>query len=197
MRSLTASPTWVWQSCTYSMQEATLPFGGMFYSRKNSFSSGTTSSGSETMQTSSPHIFGPYGESAEVALDELVSLDLVRRTEGGYTLTPDGVSVWERVCSVFPTQESEAVDDFKAFLNDLSVDEVLLFVYITYPEYTCESARLHDILQKRIPLSASLYRKGKVSLEKAAFLARMNMESYLDCHEQSPGLCKGISCLLR
>ena len=143
-----------------------------------------------------PHIFGPYSESAEVALDELVSLGLVRRSEGGYTLTPDGVSVWEKVCSAFPTEESEAIDDFKAFLNDLSVDEVLLFVYVTYPEYTKESARLRDILQKRVPLSASLYRKGKVSLEKAAFLAGMNMESYLDYRELPPGLCKGISRLL-
>ncbi len=127
-----------------------------------------------------PHIFGPYSEAAEVALGELVSLGLVRKVEGGYTLTPDGVRVWEKVCSVFHTEESEAIDDFKAFLNDLSVDEVLLFVYINYPEYTHESAKLRDILKKRVPLSASLYRKGKVSLEKAAFLAGMNIESYLD-----------------
>lgn len=127
-----------------------------------------------------PHIYGPYSEAAEVALDELISLCLVRRSEGSYILTPDGVRVWEKVCSVFHIEESGAIDDFKAFLNDLSVDEVLLFIYITYPEYTRESARLHDILQKRVPLSASLYRKGKVSLEKAAFLAGMNVESYLD-----------------
>ncbi len=127
-----------------------------------------------------PHIFGPYSEAAEVALDELVSLGLVRRSEGGYTLTPDGVRVWEKVHSAFLDDESRAIEDFKAFLNDLSVDEVLLFVYVNYPEYTHESARLHDILQKRAPLSASLYRKGKVSLEKAAFLAGMNLESYLD-----------------
>jgi len=127
-----------------------------------------------------PHIFGPYSEAAEVALDELVSLGLVRRSEGGYTLTPDGVRVWEKVHSAFLDDESGAIEDFKAFLNDLSVDEVLLFVYVNYPEYTHESPRLHDILRMRAPLSASLYRKGKVSLEKAAFLAGMNMESYLD-----------------
>ncbi|WP_317296232.1 hypothetical protein [Methanoculleus nereidis] len=127
-----------------------------------------------------PHIFGPYSEPAEVALDELVSLGLVRRSEGGYTLTPDGVRVWEKVRSVFPDDESGAIDDFKAFLNDLSVDEALLFIYVTYPEYTRESARLRDILRRRAPLSVSLYRRGKVSLEKAAFLAGMNIESYLD-----------------
>jgi len=127
-----------------------------------------------------PHIFGPYSESAEVALDELVSLGLVGKSAGGYTLTPDGVRVWEKVRSAFPNDEVGAIEDFKAFINDLSVDEVLLFVYVTYPVYTYESARLHNILQKRKPLSASLYRKGKVSLEKAAFLAGMNLESYLD-----------------
>lgn len=127
-----------------------------------------------------PHIFGPYSEAAEVALGELISLGLVRRSEGGYTLTPDGVRVWEKVRSVFPDDESGAIDDFKAFLNDLSVDEALLFIYVTYPEYTRESARLRDILRRRAPLSVSLYRRGKVSLEKAAFLAGMNIESYLD-----------------
>lgn len=127
-----------------------------------------------------PHLFGPYSESAEVALDGLVSLGLVRRSEGGYTLTPEGMSAWEKVCSAFPPEESEAIDDFKEFLNDLSVDEVLLFVYVTYPEYARESARRRKILQRRATLSASLYRKGKVSLEKAAFLAGMNIESYLD-----------------
>ena len=98
----------------------------------------------------------------------------MRRSEGGYTL------VWEKVCSALHPEESEAIDDFKEFLNDLSVDEVLLFVYVTYPEYARESARRRKILQRRAPLSASLYRKGKVSLEKAAFLAGMNIESYLD-----------------
>jgi Uncharacterized small protein len=127
-----------------------------------------------------PHIFGPYSEPAEVALDELVSLGLVRRSAGGYTLTPDGVRVWEKVHSAFPDDESGAIEDFKIFINDLSVDEVLLFVYVTYPEYTCESARLRDILRRRAPLSVSLYRRGNVSLEKAAFLAGMNLESYLD-----------------
>lgn len=125
-----------------------------------------------------PHIFGPYSESAEVALDELVSLGLVKKSAGGYTLTPDGVRVWEKVCSAFLDDESGAIEDFKAFLNDLSVDEVLLFVYVTYPEYAHESRRLRKIQQRRAPLSASLYRK--VSLEKAAFLAGMNIESYLD-----------------
>ena len=90
----------------------------------------------------------------------------------GYTL------VWEKVCSALHPEESEAIDDFKEFLNDLSVDDLLLFVYVTYPEYAHESRRLRKIQQRRAPLSASLYRE--VSLEKAVFLAGMNIESYLD-----------------
>ena len=81
---------------------------------------------------------------------------------------------------MFSDNETAAIEDFKAFINDLTGDELLLFIYITFPEYAPESARLLDIVRRRAPLSTSLYRKGKVSLAKAAFLAGMNMESYLD-----------------
>ncbi len=127
-----------------------------------------------------PHIFGPYSEPAEVALTGLISLGLVRRSRGHYTLTPEGNRVWESVRSAFSDDEIVAIEDFKAFINDLTGDELLLFIYITFPEYTSESARLLDIARRRVPLSTSLYRKGKISLAKAAFLAGMNIESYLD-----------------
>ena len=127
-----------------------------------------------------PHIFGPYSEPAEVALVELISLGLVEKSRGHYTITPEGVLVWESVRSAFSDNETAAIEDFKAFINDLTGDELLLFIYITFPEYAPESARLLDIIRRRVPLSTSLYRKGKVSLAKAAFLAGMNMESYLD-----------------
>jgi len=127
----------------------------MSYSRKNFFSSGTASSGSETRQTPPPHQFGPYSESAEVAPDGLISLGVVRRSEGGYTL------VWEKVCSALHPEESEAIDDFKEFLNDLSVDDLLLFVYVTYPEYAHESRRLRKIQQRRRPSFGVAVPEGK------------------------------------
>ena len=154
------------------MQEATLPFFGDVIFQKELFLIGNCIERIGDEADSAPHLFGPYSESAEVALDGLISLGVVRRSEGGYTL------VWEKVCSALHPEESEAIDDFKEFLNDLSVDDLLLFVYVTYPEYAHESRRLRKIQQRRAPLSASLYRE--VSLEKAVFLAGMNIESYLD-----------------
>ena len=127
-----------------------------------------------------PHIFGPYSESAEISLDELISLGLVRKSGTDYTLTPEGVQVWKMIRDSFSEDDLEAIEDYKAFLNDLNLDEILLFVYVTYPNYTQESARFREILLKRVPLAASLYRKGKISLEKAAYLAGQNIETFLD-----------------
>lgn len=127
-----------------------------------------------------PHIFGPYSESVEIALEDLISLGLVRKSGNAYILTLEGVQVWEKIKSAFSDDESGAIEDYKAFFNDMSSDEILLFVYVTYPEYTQESVRYRDILLKRVPLSVSLYRKDKVSLEKGAYLAGMNIEVFLD-----------------
>ena len=64
-------------------------------------------------------------------------------------------------------------------MNDLTEDEILLFTYVSYPKFKSESA-VYERVIKRIPVAVSLYNKGKVSLEKAAFLAGLPIEKFLD-----------------
>ncbi|HNW81239.1 MAG TPA: UPF0175 family protein, partial [Methanoregulaceae archaeon] len=66
------------------------------------------------------------------------------------------------------------------FLNDLSRDEILLFSYVSYPDFIEKSAVYERVIRKRIPAAISLYEKEKVSLEKAAFLAGLPVEEFLD-----------------
>jgi predicted HTH domain antitoxin len=77
-------------------------------------------------------------------------------------------------------EQIEAILDYKEFLNDLTQDELLLFTYVSYPEFKAESAVYDRVIRKRIPIAVSLYKKGKVSLEKAAFLAGLPVEKFLD-----------------
>ena len=127
-----------------------------------------------------PHSFGPYSESAEISMDELVSLGLVEKSDNGYKISKDGILALNKVKHIFSDEELEAIDDFKDFMNNLQNDEILLFVYVSFPDFTKESAVFQRVIDKRLPYSASLYKKGKISLEKAAFLAGISIEKFLD-----------------
>jgi uncharacterized protein YwgA len=127
-----------------------------------------------------PHTFGPYSEAAENEMGNLRSLGLVKEQDNKYHITPTGVAAISKAKSAFSAEELEAIQDFKIFLNDLSRDEILLFVYVSYPDFKEESGVYEQVIKKRIPIAISLYQKGKVSLEKAAFLSGLSVEKFLD-----------------
>jgi uncharacterized protein YwgA len=126
-----------------------------------------------------PHTFGPYSETAETEMGNLKSLGLVKEEGSEYRITPNGIAALEKK-PAFSHEEIEAIADFKEFLNDLTMDELLLFTYVSYPKFKEESAVYERVIRKRIPTAVSLYKKGKVSLEKAAFLAGLPVEQFLD-----------------
>lgn len=128
-----------------------------------------------------PHPFGPYSEASEVSLNDLISLGLARKEgKNNYKITDAGSRVLNIVQKRFSDEELESIADFKRFLGELTVDEILLFVYASYPKYTIESTVYKRIMRKRLSNAISIYKKGLISLEKAAFLAGMNIESFLD-----------------
>lgn len=127
-----------------------------------------------------PHTFGPYSEAAENEMGNLKSLGLVKEQGHKYHITPTGIAALTEAKPAFTDEEIEAIQDYKEFLNDLSRDEILLFVYVSYPDFIEESAVYEQVIRKRIPTATSLYKKGKVSLEKAAFLAGLPVEKFLD-----------------
>jgi uncharacterized protein YwgA len=128
-----------------------------------------------------PHSFGPYSEASEISLKDLISLGLVKEIgKNKYEITETGSQILKKTRKEFSSEELESIADFKKFLGELNSDEILLFVYASYPKYTIESTEYKRIMKKRIHDSISIYKKGLISLEKAAFLAGMNIESFLD-----------------
>jgi predicted HTH domain antitoxin len=57
---------------------------------------------------------------------------------------------------------------------------MLAFVYANYPDMTEESILWSEIKQRRVQLSIVLYLKRKLSLGKAAFVAGMSQEDFLE-----------------
>ncbi|MHC1755802.1 MAG: hypothetical protein AB9861_10325 [Methanosarcina sp.] len=128
-----------------------------------------------------PHSLGPYSEASEVSMDNLVSMGLVEKKEGNtYKITPSGIKVLGLKQDTFSSEEKESIADFKELISSLTYDEILLFIYASYPEYTIESTEYHRIMKSRVKNAISIYKKGIVSLEKAAFLAGVNIETFLD-----------------
>jgi predicted HTH domain antitoxin len=124
-----------------------------------------------------PHLQGPFSESVEAALADLKSLGLVSYDEygGQIQLTRAGEGEYERLAEDMPSKVKDQVEDIKDSFNDLTENELLVFIYYSYPEMTAESVLIRKAQENRIPCAASLYRKGKVSLEKAAEIAGMNL----------------------
>lgn len=121
----------------------------------------------------SAHLQGPFSDTADEALKDLKNLGLVDYDAYGANirLTPAGSNEHEDLLKRMPADVRERVEDMKEFLNDLTENELLVFVYYSYPDMTQESV-LTDVVEKnRSRCSVALYKKGKVSLEKAAQLS--------------------------
>jgi len=119
-----------------------------------------------------PHLFGPYSETLDYVLESLIKLGLVKKEGSSYRLTDDGQDLVE---SLKPKPELiNVINDFKSFLNDLSDDEILVFIYASYPQFISESVKWDDLKPRRVSIAHSLLNKGKISFSKAAEIAGMS-----------------------
>jgi predicted HTH domain antitoxin/uncharacterized protein YwgA len=124
------------------------------------------------------HLLGPYSENADAELDQLKIEGLVE-SNGKIRLTTKGQEVANRLKPKTRESTAEIISDMKTFLNDLSEDEVLGFIYFSYPHMMIESIKFEEIKRKRGEIAMSLYRKRKVSLGKATLIAGLNQEDFI------------------
>ena len=92
-----------------------------------------------------------------------------------FILTKLGKEIALDIKKSLPTNENDLVEEVKEFLNDMSKDELLLFIYISYPNMTDDAVEFKKILPRRKDIAIGLYRKDKVSVGKAAELAGISV----------------------
>lgn len=125
-----------------------------------------------------PHLFGPYSETINYLIEDLEKLELIEIRGSQYILTDKG---WEIYNKFRPKKELLSVlEDFKEFLNDLSDDEILAFIYVSYPNYIGESAKWDELKNKRVDLAISLLKKGKISYGKAVEISGVKSSRFED-----------------
>ena len=132
-----------------------------------------------------PNFLGPYSEAVAGGAERLASSDLIRADPKGFELTPDGKKAFDILKKGSSEEEEEVrkAGEFKDLLNDLSVDELLAFVYFSYPSETGlekESAEYGNLLPRRGKLAMSMYQREKISAQKAAQIAGMHLEDFLE-----------------
>lgn len=129
--------------------------------------------------------YGSFSETVEEIKDQYQISKYVDASKGGICLTSKGEKLASQIWQLVEPQTQKLVQDIKEEFNDMTEDELLLFMYVTYPD-TAESSDVRDrILKERLPLSVSLLKKGKVSLQKAAELAGMNLSDFMNKIERS------------
>ncbi len=123
-----------------------------------------------------PHLFGPYSETLDYIVQDLQKLGLVEVDGSRYNLTKKGLELYAQLK---PKKElMNVVDDFKEFLNDLPDDEILAFIYVSYPTYISESAKWDELKHDRVRIAISLLRKEKISFGKASELSGLSLTKF-------------------
>ena len=127
-----------------------------------------------------PYLKGPYSEVVDGALSDLQNLGLVDFDPYGndIRLTPKGRAAAATLNPKIPKELRAEIEEIKEFLNSLSEDELLVFTYYTYPDTVTDSVVRERVARVRIPRVLSMYRKGKVSLEKASELAGLSLPEF-------------------
>jgi len=134
-----------------------------------------------------PYFFGPHSESVEVNLEQLVKSGLVKFEGSKILLTPLGKDVANLLASRASRKNLEIVREAKKLLNDLSKDELLALIYFTFPEMAKESLEIQNVKKRRKELALKLYKKGKVSLSKAAEISGLGIEDFINMLRKTQG----------
>ena len=113
-------------------------------------------------------------------LEQLLLNDLVEVEQNKIKLTKIGEEVAKKIVQNLDPSSLKIIAELKEFLNDLSQDELLAFIYFSYPDMVEESIKYEQILPKRKEIALRVYKKEKVSLEKAAEIAGLSIEAFRD-----------------
>jgi len=127
-----------------------------------------------------PYLQGPWSEPTEQAMVDLRTMGLVDfdRYGGHLALTSAGIAAYRLVAEKIPFDLREEVAEVKRLMNDLTENELLLLVYETYPQMTNRSVVREKAMVDRVQYARRLFRKDKVSLERAAELAGVPVREF-------------------
>lgn len=113
--------------------------------------------------------YGPSSDVVERNLESLNQENFLKEDKKGFKLNKLGKEYLNS--RNFDNIDYELIEDMKELFDGLTSDEVCALTYFTFPETTSESVILDKIIKNRKKLALNLYKKNKISVEKASEIA--------------------------
>lgn len=121
--------------------------------------------------------YGPSSDVVQRYIENLSQENFLKINKNEYQIDSLGKEYLNSFSSNFNI-DLDLIEDMKQLFDGLTNDEVLALTYFTYPETTNESLVLNKIISKRKNLALSLYKKNKISLEKASEIAGISVSDF-------------------
>lgn len=125
------------------------------------------------------YLLGPFSELVDEYISQLIVSEYIEKTPEGLKLTAKGRRISSELWERENNETKLMIEDVKSFLNDMTRDELLVFVYSTFKEFAEESEVKEEIERKRLNVSISLFKKHKISLKRAAAIANLPINDFV------------------
>ena len=128
------------------------------------------------------YLLGPHSETVDDELTQLQDIGIVSFDSNKIHLTSIGKKVAKDIMNDIEQKNPQLLDlirEYKRFLNDLSSDELLSYVYSAYPDMTEESIEYKNIKPKMEENLLRLVSKDKISISRAAELLHKSNEELI------------------
>ena len=114
--------------------------------------------------------YGPYSEIVDEESQYLEQIGILTDIDGEIVITKAGKEIAKNLAKNENAEIISLLSEYKKFLNDLPVNELLAYIYSAYPNMTEESAKYAAIKQNMEKYIFSLIKKQKISSQRAAEL---------------------------
>lgn len=119
-------------------------------------------------------MYGPYSEIVTYELNYLTEMGVLRCVSNKIETTPMGQDIAEELLKRERRELIDLLSKYKAFLNDLTTNETLAYVYSAYPSMTSASIKIDDLKPNMENYIMSLVKKQKISAQRAAELLHIS-----------------------
>jgi len=133
------------------------------------------------------HKFGPYSESLDYALEEVKNKEEAQIEKDAIKITENGKNVLNELESITELSEKEkknkeliekAIENIKEDFINFTSNEMLAFIYKSYPDYIDDSIVADKMNYEKIFLE--LYDKGELGISKIAELMGWEFQEAYD-----------------
>lgn len=119
-------------------------------------------------------MYGPYSEIVAYELNYLTEMGVLYSVGNKIATTSMGQDIAKELLKRERREVIDLLSKYKAFLNDLTINEALAYVYLAYPSMTSTSTKIDDLKPNMENYIMSLVKKQKISAQRAAELLHIS-----------------------